>query len=77
MDFDDEKHEPALGSMERVTFSDDDPREKSLLRLIEERGVKVDQNGASDDCESPADDVDKEDRLRFDHQALRLGANGF
>lgn len=78
---DEEKHATAPGSLERATFPDEDPGEKSLLRLIEERAAGEPQNGASGDhgCSrlDALDDVDEEDRSRFDQLTLRLGGNGF
>jgi hypothetical protein len=78
------RHTTASGSLERITFSDEDPGEKSLLRLIEERsatGAPDTSGKTSDTREGPLadgfDDVEEEDRPRLDHLMMRLGGNGF
>ncbi len=78
------RHETASGSLERIIFSDEDPAEKSLLTLIEERRTERSQGipaSASEISSSPLadplDDTDEGDQYRFDHLMMRLGGNGF
>ena len=77
----DARFETAPGSLERMTRSPENDGEKSLLTLIEEHSARESQQGASENHDSPGivafDDIDEEDRPRFDQQTLRLGGNGF
>ena len=77
-------HENTRGSLERITFSDEDGGEKSLLTLIEEHRPQRSQSMSATDSEvssnSTADplEVDEEDEgYRLDHLMMRLGGNGF
>lgn len=69
------------GSLERITFSNDDSGEKSLLELIEERSANAAQDGDTESHEhrriNDIDDIDEEDRPELDHIMIRLGGNGF
>jgi hypothetical protein len=77
-------HETAAGPLERITFSDEDDREKSLLTLIEEHRPRQTRSlpptaseiDSISSVNSP-DIVDEDAGYRFDHQMMRLGGNGF
>jgi len=78
------QHETASGSLERMTFPDEDRVEKSLLTLIEERKLERSRENsttAAEDSSSPfadtLDDTDEGDGYRLDHLMIRLGGNGF
>ena len=76
-------NETTRGSLERVTFSDEDDGEKSLLTLIEEHrsqpseSTAVSSAGSLISSANPPDDVEEDDGHRFDHLMMRLGGNGF
>ena len=78
------QHETAQGSIERITFSDEDIGEKSLLTLIEEhrpqRSQSLPTTASEVSSNSTADplEVDEEDEgYRLDNLMMRLGGNGF
>ena len=78
------QHETASGSLERMTFPDEDRVEKSLLTLIEEhrsdRSQKIPATApetGSSPFADPLDDTDEGDQYRLDHMMMRLGGNGF
>jgi hypothetical protein len=77
-------NESTRGSLERITFSDEDDGEKSLLTLIEEHrpqpsqsvqatASEVSSNSTADPLEVNEDD----EGHRLDHLMMRLGGNGF
>ena len=77
-------NETSRGSLERITFSDEDGGEKSLLTLIEEhrpqRSQSLPATASEVSSNSTADplEVDEEDEgFRLDHLMMRLGGNGF
>ncbi len=88
MTFEDEpaetRHATDSGPLERIVFPDEDPGERSLLSLIEERRTHGNQGpkttvvdaGASSFID-PLDDIEKEDRPMLDRLMMRLGGNGF
>jgi len=78
------QYETTSGSLERMTFSDEESSEKSLLTLIEEhrsdRSQKIPATApetGSSPFADPLDDTDEGDQYRLDHMMMRLGGNGF
>jgi hypothetical protein len=72
------------GPLERMTPRDEDPTEKSLLVLIEERASRKESErstGAVDPSNghpTKPDDTDaSDDRCCLDRTMMRLGGNGF
>lgn len=76
-------HETAPGPLERITFSDEDDGEKSLLTLIEEHRPQPSESPPTssevswNSSANPPDDVGEDEGYRFDHLMMRLGGNGF
>ena len=76
--------EPASGPLERSTTGDNDPVEKSLLSLIEERArrqtdshINEHERGALITRERSSDDFNESTDHAEDRMAIRLGGNGF
>jgi len=77
-------NETTRGSLERVTFSDEDDGEKSLLTLIEEHRPQRSQGlpttaseVSSNSTADPLEVNEEDDGHRLDHLMMRLGGNGF
>lgn len=71
------------GSLERIRFPDEDPGERSLLSLIEERRTNGNQgskttvvDGGRSSFIDPLD-VEEADQPTLDRLMMRLGGNGF
>ena len=77
-------NETTRGSLERITFSDEDGGEKSLLTLIEEhrpersQGLPTTSSEVSSNSTADPLEINEEDEgHRLDNLMMRFGGNGF
>lgn len=73
-------HEPSSGSLERTAPTEDDPVEKSLLHLIQERARRKsadDETGAPPESDRSSWETTESADQTADFMAIRLGGNGF